>query len=98
LILLLELLLIKYLNGKNAIFICPAAKTLVDRLAEHVNQRRDAQIEALVPVGIQCPLGDGGRLGLLAVDGSYRKGIGEPLEESQPDVDQQPPTGERATY
>lgn len=37
----------------------------------------DAQIEALVPVWVERPFGDGCRLCLLAIDGGYRERIGE---------------------
>lgn len=35
------------------------------------------QVKALVPVGVQRPLADGRRLGLFAVDGRNREGIGQ---------------------
>ena len=38
---------------------------------------KHAQVEALVPVWVQRLLYDGGRAGLLAVDGRYGKGVGE---------------------
>ncbi len=41
---------------------------------------RRLQVERLIPIRIQCPLRNPRRLGLLAIDGGNREGVGKPYE------------------
>ena len=74
LVLLLELLLIEHLHGEDAVFIHSAGRWL-DTTDPCGQWGRDPQVETLVPVGVQRPLGDGRRLCLFAVDRGYGKWI-----------------------
>jgi hypothetical protein len=76
LVLLLEFLLVKYLNRQNAI-LGDSSRLLS---ACHTDNNRCPcvlQIEALVPVWIQGLLNHTRRPSLLAIDGGDRKGIGK---------------------
>lgn len=74
LVLFLELLLVEDLDREDALLghpsVCPLARH------NHDGQRGDAvQVEALVPVWVQCLFDHTRRLGLLAADGSNSEGV-----------------------
>lgn len=83
LVLLLELLLVKYLDCQYAVLIHSAVVALARIRAAINHAGAVAQIKALVPVWTEGALGDDGSLRLLAVNGSngerVRKACGSRL-------------------
>jgi hypothetical protein len=51
--------------------------TLLQAVSSRRSKAAGVQVKALVPVGVQRLLYDGGGAGLLAVDGGHSKGVGE---------------------
>ena len=84
LILLLELLLVKYLYSKYAILVhfTIVGVSFMSRTWPF-EQRHCLQVEALIPIRIQCSLGNLRRLGLLAIDGGDRKRVGKSCRRHQ---------------
>lgn len=80
LVLLLEFLLVEHLYGKDTAFVGSAVRR---RLSVNQSQARErergviAQVKALIPIWIQCPLANGGSLCLLAIDCSNSKRVGK---------------------
>lgn len=74
LVLLLELLLVKNLNGQYAVLIHSTVVALV-RIPTVRHLGIGAQIKALVPVRAEGALGHGGGLRLLAIDGRNGKWV-----------------------
>ena len=78
-VLLLELLLVKYLYGKYAVLICsPGGYISVSVQVIRDWMPGNAHVEDLIPIRVQCLLYHGGGLGLLATDGCNSKRIRKP--------------------
>jgi hypothetical protein len=75
LVLLLELLLVKDLNGEDTLLVdAPSSGSAV---VVHVRAGHDVHVEALVPVGVQRLLNDARGARLLAIDRGHGEGIRE---------------------
>ena len=81
LVLLLELLLVKYLNRQDAFFVhSPIPCVSVERKRRRVWlwwRACNVHVEALVPIGVQRLLDDARGARLLAIDGGYGEGVGK---------------------
>lgn len=75
LVLFLELLLVEYLNCKDAFLgRFPVVRVSLSR-ALRVTATANAQVKALIPVRIQRLFDDTRRFGLLAIDGRDGEGV-----------------------
>lgn len=83
LVLLLELLLVKDLNGQHAVLGNPPGEVLAGSRGDarvrraRAREREHVHVEALVPVGVQRLLDHARGPRLFATDGGNRKGIWE---------------------